>query len=160
MTGSKAGLHAPTLLVFIDDATGRLLMLWFVPEETTFAYVEAGHRYFLAHGKPVAFYSDRDSIFRINQEDALSGSGLTQFGRAMRELEIEIICANSPQAKGRVERVNQTLQDRLVKELRLRSISTIEEANQYVPEFMTDFDRRFAARPAQPSESASPTAGQ
>jgi transposase len=91
-----------TLLVFIDDATGRLLMLWFVPEETTFAYFEASKRYFLAHGKPVAFYSDRDSIFRINKEDALSGSGLTQFGRAMRELEIEIICANSPQAKGRV----------------------------------------------------------
>jgi hypothetical protein len=74
-------------------------------------------------------------------------SGLTQFGRAMQELDIQIICANTPQAKGRIERANQTLQDRLVKELRLRGISNMETANAFLPEFRDDFNRRFAVAP-------------
>ncbi len=137
-----------TLLVFIDDATGQLGELWFVPEETTFAYFEASRHYFERYGKPVAFYSDKHGIFRVNQPRPLgSTSGLTQFGRAMQELDIQIICANSPQAKGRIERANQTLQDRLVKELRLRGISDIDSANAYLPEFRADFNRRFAVQP-------------
>jgi len=137
-----------TLLVYIDDATGQLLELWFVPDETFFAYCEASRHYFERYGKPVAFYSDKHGIFRVNQEQTIGlGSGLTQFGRAMQELDIQIICANTPQAKGRIERANQTLQDRLVKELRLQGISDIDRANAYLAEFRQDFNRRFAVAP-------------
>jgi transposase len=137
-----------TLLVYIDDATGQLGELWFVPEETFFGYCEASRHYFERIGKPVAFYSDKHGIFRVNQPRPLgTTSGLTQFGRAMQELDVEIICANSPQAKGRIERANQTLQDRLVKEMRLRGISDIAQANAFLPEFREDFNRRFAVVP-------------
>ena len=137
-----------TLLVYIDDATGQLLELWFVPDETYFAYCEASRHYIERYGKPVAFYSDKHGIFRVNQPRPLGlSSGLTQFGRAMQDLDIQIICANSPQAKGRIERANQTLQDRLVKELRLRGIADMEAGNAYLPEFREDFNRRFAVAP-------------
>ena len=146
-----------TLLVYIDDATGQLLELCFVPDETTFAYFETSRRYFERCGKPVAFYSDRHGIFRVNQE-AKSGlsSGLTQFGRAMEDLGIQVICANSPQAKGRVERANQTLQDRLVKELRLRNISDMQAGNAYLPEFREDYNRRFAVQPRSSHDAHRP----
>ena len=85
-------------------------------------------------------------------------SGLTQFGRALYELNIDIICANTPQAKGRVERANQTLQDRLVKELRLRGINTIEAANAYAAEFMADFNARFGKQPRNPKDMHRPLA--
>jgi hypothetical protein len=137
-----------TLLVYIDDATGQLLELWFVPEETTFAYFEASRHYFERYGKPVAFYSDKHGIFRVNQPRPLgTTSGLTQFGRAMQELDVQIICANTPQAKGRIERANQTLQDRLVKELRLRGLSDIDSANAFLTEFRQDYNHRFAVQP-------------
>jgi hypothetical protein len=146
-----------TLLVYIDDATGQLLELWFVPDETFFAYCEASRHYFERYGKPVAFYSDKHGIFRVNQEQTTGlGSGLTQFGRAMQELDIQIICANSPQAKGRVERANQTLQDRLVKELRLRGISDMQAGNAYLPEFQDDFNRRFAVQPRSTHDAHRP----
>ncbi len=135
------------LLVYIDDATGRLMELYFTPGETTFSYFAATERYLARHGKPAAFYSDRNSIFKVNIKNALTGSGMTQFGRAMKELGIEIICANTPQAKGRVERAIQILQDRLVKEMRLRAISSIEVANEYVAEFMANYNERFAVEP-------------
>lgn len=112
-----------TLLVFIDDATGRLQQLRFVRSESLFGYFAALEPYLTTHGRPVAFYSDKHSIFRVAKSDARGGAGMTQFGRALAELNIEILCANSSQAKGRVERVNRTLQDRLVKELRLAGIS-------------------------------------
>jgi transposase len=137
-----------TLLVYIDDATGQLMELWFVPDETFFAYCEATRHYLERCGKPVAFYSDKHGIFRVNQPRPLgTTTGLTQFGRAMHDLDIQIICANSPQAKGRIERANQTLQDRLVKELRLRGISDIETANAFLPEFQEDYNHRFAVVP-------------
>ena len=146
-----------TLLVYIDDATGKLLELWFVPDETFFAYCEASRHYFERYGKPVAFYSDKHGIFRVNQEQTIGlGSGLTQFGRAMQALDIQIICANSPQAKGRVERANQTLQDRLVKELRLRGISDMDAGNAYLPEFRDDFNRRFAVEPRSTHDAHRP----
>src|ERR1700736_1904145 len=110
---------ACTLLVFIDDATSRLVQLRFVVSESTDSYLSAVHTYVVAFECPVAFYSDKHTVFRINRSNAPGGTGMTQFGRALAELNIEIICANSSQAKGRVERVNRTLQDRLVKELRL-----------------------------------------
>ncbi len=146
-----------TLLVFVDDATGQLGELWFVPAETTFAYFEACQHYFDRYGKPVAFYSDKHGIFRVNQARPLgTTSGLTQFGRAMQELDVQIICANSPQAKGRIERANGTLQDRLVKELRLQGISDITAGNAYLPEFRDDYNRRFAVLPRSSHDAHRP----
>jgi transposase len=139
--------EACVLLVFIDDASGKLLQLLFVENESFFSYCTAADGYFRQHGKPVAFYSDKHGVFRVNTPSMGQGNSLTQFGRAMRELDIQIICANTPQAKGRVERVNQTLQGRLVKEMRLRGISSMAEGNAYLPEFIADFNQRFAAEP-------------
>lgn len=141
------------LLVFIDDATGKLLHLRFAVSENTFDYFRATTAYLSEWGKPLAFYSDKHGIFRTTHGSELDRtSGLTQFGRALYELNIDIICANTPQAKGRVERANQTLQDRLVKELRLRGIDTIEAANAYAPEFVADFNVRFGKDPRNPKD--------
>jgi transposase len=142
-----------TLLVFVDDATSRLMYLQFVEAETTFNYFAAVRSYINEFGKPLAFYSDKFSVFRVNIPNALSGTGLTQFGRALKELDIELICAHSPQAKGRVERANQTLQDRLTKELRLRGLCRVAAANAYLPEFIAAYNERFAVAPRSP-ESA------
>lgn len=144
-----------TLLVYIDDATSKLLHLAFAKSETTAAYFGATKEYLETHGKPLAFYVDRHGVFRVNTTKALTArvedsNGKTQFGRAMDELGIELIFANSPEAKGRVEKVNQTLQDRLVKELRLQEISTMEEANRFLPTFIEDFNRKFAVVPKSP----------
>ncbi|QGJ76907.1 ISNCY family transposase [Sinorhizobium meliloti] len=147
-----------SLLVFIDDATGKLMQLRFVRSESAFSYFEALELYLKNHGAPVAFYSDKHSVFRVAKKDAKGGQGMTQFGRALYELNIDIICANTPQAKGRVERANQTLQDRLVKELRLRGIDTIAAANAYAPEFMADFNRRFGKAPRNPKDMHRPFA--
>lgn len=144
------------LLVLVDDATSRLMHLSLVEAETTFNYFAAVRSYLSLFGKPRAFYSDKFSVFRVNIPNALSGTGLTQFGRAMKELGVELICAHSPQAKGRVERANQTLQDRLVKELRLRSICSVEEANAYLPEFIADFNARFAVAPREEQDAHRP----
>src|SRR5215216_2369868 len=133
-----------TLLVFIDDATGRLMHLQFAHTETTFAYFDATSQYLRLHGRPKAFYSDKFSVFRPTKREILKGEAITQFARAMSELDIEVICANTPQAKGRVERVNHTLQDRLVKELRLRGICSIEQANAYLPQFIEGFNKKFS----------------
>jgi len=139
--------EACVLLVFIDDATGKLVELQFVDSESFFSYAQAVENYFKRYGKPITFYSDKHGIFRVNQTSSGSGDAITQFGRAMRELDIQIICANTPQAKGRVERANQTLQDRLPKEMRLLGISTREAGNVYLSEFMQDFNQRFADEP-------------
>ncbi len=147
---------ACTLIVFIDDATGRLLELFFTEAESTFSYFQAAEHYLKRFGKPLAFYSDKLSVFRVNQSTALSSSEVTQFSRAMYQLGIEVICANTPQAKGRVERANETLQDRLVKEMRLRDISSMATGNAYAPEFIADFDARFAVAPRDPMDAHRP----
>ena len=134
-----------TLIVFIDDATGRLLYLRFVAAETTQAYMEALGVYLGRYGRPVALYSDRHSIFRVNH--GRQEGKVMQFTRAVKTLDIEPIHANTPQAKGRVERANQTLQDRLVKELRLAGIDGMEAGNDFLPAFMADYNRRFAVAP-------------
>lgn len=126
--------------MFIDDATGRLTQLYFAESESTFSYFNAMRGHLNAHGKPVAFYSDKAGVFRVNTPDPQGGDGFTQFGRALSELNIDIICANTPAAKGRVERANLTLQDRLVKELRLQGISDRDAANAFAPEFVDDFN--------------------
>lgn len=133
-----------TLLVFIDDATSRLMHLRFVPSESTDSYFEALGGYLKTHGCPTAFYSDKHTVFRVNKPDAKGGSGMTQFGRALAELNIEILCANSSQAKGRVERANRTLQDRLVKELRLAEICDMSAGNAFLPGFMKQFNEKFS----------------
>ena len=135
------------LLVFIDDATGQLVQLRFVDSESFFSYCQTAESYFKHYGKPVAFYSDKNSIFRVNQPSSGTRPTLSQFGRAMQELDIQIICANTPQAKGRVERVIQTLQDRLPKEMRLRRLNSWEAGNAYLPEFLEDFNQRFDKEP-------------
>lgn len=135
-----------TLLVYIDDATSELMHLKMVESENTFAYMQATREYIERHGKPVAFYSDKHSVFR-NTNATANGDGMTQFGRAAEALNIEIICANSPQAKGRVERANATLQDRLVKAMRLEGISSIEEANAFLPDYIVRHNQRFAKAP-------------
>ena len=144
---------ASTLLVAIDDATGQLVGLLFVEHESFHSYACLVKAYFERYGKPVAFYSDKHGIFRVNQASVSAGEALTQFGRAMQDLEIQILCANSPQAKGRVERANQTLQDRLVKEMRLRDISNMEQGNRYLAEFIADFNQRFSV-PARSQHDA------
>ena len=136
-----------TLLVYVDDATSRLLELRIVASESTFDYFASTRAYLEHHGKPVAFYSDKASIFRVGAPEAATGAGMTQFGRALAGLNIDIVCANMPQAKGRVERAHLTLQDRLVKELRLRAISTPDAANAYLPAFRADYNRRFGREP-------------
>lgn len=139
------------LTVYIDDATGKLMALHFTPTETTQAYMEALDGYLKQYGRPVALYADKHSIFRVNMKNC--EAELTQFARACKTLDIKLIHANTPQAKGRVERANQTLQDRLVKELRLQGINDIDSANAYLPTFIEDYNRRFA-KPAKSSLDA------
>src|SRR5579862_220657 len=138
-----------TALVYVDDATSRLMVVHFTGAESTFAYFEATREYLGRYGKPLAFYSDKHSIFRVNQPGAIKGPGYTQFGRALYELNIDAICANTAAAKGRVERAHLTLQDRLVKELRLEGISSIEAANAFMPRFIADYNARFAKEPRE-----------
>src|SRR4051812_26348791 len=147
-----------TLLVFIDDATSCLMHLKFVATESTFDYFTVTREYLERYGKPVAFYSDKHATFRVNTVDATGGDGMTQFGRALHQLNIDIICANTPQAKGRVERAHGTLQDRLVKELRLAGISTIEAGNAFLPAFMGGYNRRLATEPRSDKDLHRPLA--
>jgi transposase len=129
-----------TLIVFIDDAT----CLLFAPAETTEAYLRALKQHILAHGLPLALYSDKYGVFRVNAKQAATGDGKTEFNRVTDRLKIEQICAHTPQAKGRVERSNQTLQDRLVKEMRLNGVSGIEAANAFAPSFIASWNAKFA----------------
>jgi transposase len=150
------------LLIFIDDATSRILYGQFVTVEDTLNLLGATRNYLRLHGRPVAFYVDRDSIYKVNrqatvEEELKDAEPLTQFTRAMGELTIGMIFAMSPQAKGRVERGFRTHQDRLVKELRLAGISTMEEANEFLRDvYMPDHNRRCAVAPAHPGDAHRP----
>ena len=141
-----------TLVVFIDDATGRLTQLHFMPTETTLGYMRVLHSHIMKYGVPTSLYSDKHSIFRINAKE-IAPETETQFSRAARELGIECIHAHSPQAKGRVERANQTLQDRLVKEMRLANINDMDSANAWLPGYIDAYNRRFAVTPKDPSDA-------
>jgi transposase len=132
------------LMVNIDDATNRTFAR-FYPAETTKAAFDVFGRWVRRHGLPRALYVDRHSIYR----DEGHPEKLTQFGRAMEELGVELICANSPQAKGRVERRNGVFQDRLVKEMRLRGINTMSQGNALLEKmFLDDLNKRYAVNPA------------
>lgn len=145
------------LLGFIDDATNQVY-LEFASSESTESYFKSLKNYMIEKGKPLAFYTDRLSAFRVNNDkEGYRKQGLTQIGRALKELGIELICANSPQAKGRVERLFKTLQDRLVKEMRLLGINTIEAANQYLPIYIKEHNELFSITAAQPVSKFRPT---
>jgi len=131
------------MTVFIDDATGEYAVLMLSPSETLQAYQQAMYQYIKEYGKPRALYSDRHSIFKVNKGE-MKETKVSQFGRAMKELDIELIFAATPEAKGRVERANQTLQNRLVKEFRLRNINTIEDANKFLKEYKYVLTNKFA----------------
>lgn len=130
--------------VFIDDATSKLTALVFSKGETLDSYFQALEQHINRYGRPRALYTDKFSIFQSNSKDK---NGPTQMQRALKELEIELILANSPQAKGRVERANRTLQDRLVKEFSLRGIKTIEDANDFAKEFVEIYNEKFSKEP-------------
>lgn len=147
------------LVIYIDDATSRILYGEFVSVENTLNLMTTTRTYIERNGRPGAFYVDKDSVYVINQppnneEQLKREDPLTQFGRAMKQLDIEIINAHSPQAKGRVERGFRTHQDRLVKELRLRGISTVEDANRFLWDtYIPDHNRRCAVEPFSPTEA-------
>lgn len=142
-----------TLIAYIDDATSRIMDGMFVDYEGTFTLFAATEHYLNTYGKPVSLYVDKHSTFKINRQATIEEElkdvlPQSQFGRAMDQIRIELICANSPQAKGRVERLFETLQDRLVKELRLAGISTKEEATRYFREiYIPKHNAKFAVLP-------------
>lgn len=122
---------ACTLLVFIDDATSKIMHLEFVTGESFLCVAGSTMTYLITQGRPLSFYVDNASVFKVNINN-FEGLKKTQLGRALEELGIELVFARSPQAKGRVERAHQTLQDRLIKDLRLQNISSQEEANHFL----------------------------
>jgi transposase len=143
------------LLGAVDDATSEIVALQFRPAEDVHGYASLFREVFTRHGLPLAVYGDRLNLLVRNDahwsvEEQLSGAqSPTHLGRMLQDLGIGYIAARSPQAKGRVERLWATLQDRLVSELRLRGIRTVEAAHAYLPEFIADFNRRFGKPPAQ-----------
>ena len=151
--GPRLSLHG-----IIDDATGKVLALYFRLQEDTIGYLQVLMQMLKNHGVPCSFYSDRHSIFfsakmgKLSIEEELAGKTvhLTQFGRALQELQITHIPAHSPQAKGRVERLWGTLQSRLVIELRLAGVSDLDGANAFLPSYLPRFNERFAVAAADP----------
>ena len=142
-----------TLLIFVDDATSGITAGKFFRSETTLGYQEILEEHLKRYGRPLGLYVDKHSVFRTSRENSFAKENETHFGRVLRELDIELICAHSPQAKGRVERANGVLQDRLIKEMRIRELSTIEEGNEFLPIFIKDYNKRFK-KPAGNEEDA------
>lgn len=136
------------LLLSIDDANGRITHAKFDKNEGITAVFKFWLEYFDQNGLPTSVYLDKFSTYKINHPAAVDNKELmTQFQRAMNQINVKLIHAHSPEAKGRVERVFKTLQDRLVKELRLAGISTIEEANKFLIEYIPKFNKQFAVAP-------------
>jgi len=137
------------LLVCIDDATSKIMLMRFCRTETLEDYLELLQLYVQKYGRPKGFYSDKHSVFRVTRKEVYEhGKWTTQFHEVLKKLDIELICANSPQAKGRVERANGTLQDRLIKELRERDIRSIEEGNKVLDGYAEVHNKKFAIEPA------------
>jgi transposase len=145
---------AATVVGAVDDATSAILALHFRPTEDLHGYMSLFRDVFTVHGLPLAVYGDRLNLLVRNDphwslEEQLAGTQFpTHLGRVLQALGVGYIAAHSPQAKGRVERLWATLQDRLVSELRVRRIATLEDAQAYVPAFIADYNRRFAKPPA------------
>ena len=148
-----------TLLVFIDDATSKIVWLEFAESESMIGVMKATRGYLNTFGRPISFYVDFGGVFSVNTNNP-DREKLSQFERAMKEFEIEVIHALSPQAKGRVERANKTLQDRLVKELRLAGVSTIGAANVFVQgKYLEQHNAKFAIEAADPVDVHRPIVG-
>jgi len=150
-----------TLLLAVDDATGKVPYALFQEQEDTEGYFRLMAGIIQRHGVPLAIYSDRHLVFRRPGADEtieapVDMNKLTQFGRAMRELGVPQVFARSPEAKGRIERANGTFQDRLVAELRLAGASSIEEANTVLEAFLPRFNERFGVPAAQPEVAYRP----
>jgi len=139
------------LLAAIDDATGKITHAWFSPHEGVVPVFLFWHVYVYTLGKPLGIYLDKFSTYKINHKSALDNSELmTQFERLAQNLDIELITAHSPQAKGRIERLFQTLQDRLVKEMWLESINTPQTGNRFLKKiFIPKFNEQFAVTAAK-----------
>ena len=150
--GEKYSLHG-----FIDDATGKITGLYMCKNECLLGYLEVLRQTLENFGIPISLYPDKYSVFfppkkvndHITIEEQLNGreKGITQFGRIVEELGISMFAANSPQAKGRVERLWETLQSRLVTEFRINKIKTIEDANRFFPEYIKKYNSKFAVDP-------------
>lgn len=148
-----------TLIAFIDDATSDILWLEFAKSESTESLMRATRSYVEHFGKPAALYSDRGVVYKVNNNNP-DNDKITQYGRAMSELHVKLIFARSPEAKGRVENLFGTLQDRLVKELRLANISTIEEANEFVQkDYVPKHNLKFAVEPKSETNLHEPING-
>ncbi len=151
----KATLHGA-----IDDATGTVMGLWFEKEETLKGYYEMMWQILNKYGIPEAFYGDNRTIFEFRKlsekSQTVDRDVHVNFRRMCRQLGIELITTSVSQAKGRIERLWGTLQSRLISELRLRGITAIEAANSYLPEFMADYNRRFAVKPDMESSLFAP----
>lgn len=145
----RGGIDDLCLLASIDDATGKITHAKFDKNESTRSVFEFWKEYIEKNNKPMAIYLDKYSTYKVNHKNAVDNHDLiTQFERAMNELDTNPITAHSPQAKGRVERLFKTLQDRLIKEMRLKNISTIEDANKFLQEeFIPSFNKRFSVKP-------------
>ena len=140
--------------------TSKTAVAKFMPTETTEGYLKLLKEHLEKHGRPLGLYVDKHSVFRVNREEIKKGTGITHFGRVVKELGIELICANSPQAKGRVERKNSLFQDRLIKEMRLQGINTIEEGNAFLPQFLEEINQRFGKEAADPENAHRPLRAQ
>lgn len=145
-----------TLIQFVDDATSKTTVARFVPTEGTDEYLELLEEHLKKYGRPLSLYTDKHSTFRVNKEEIKKGVGITHFGQVVKDLGIELICAHSPQAKGRIERKGGVFQDRLVKEMRLRGINSMEEANNFLPQFLEEMNQRFGKEPAHPEDAHRP----
>jgi hypothetical protein len=145
-----------SLVIFVDDATSRLTVGKFVPAETTEAYQTILEEHLRKYGRPLGLYTDKHSIFRTSRENRGVRAKETHFGRVLKELDIELICAHSPQAKGRVERANGTLQDRLIKEMRLEGISSLEDGNKFLPKFIEGYNKKFGKAPRETEDAHRP----
>ncbi len=154
--GQNVSLHGA-----IDDATGKILALYFMPTECLEGYFELIRLIIKKHGIPLSFYADQHTIFQATSKknlsiaDELSGqpAPMSQLERALRELHITLIPALSPQAKGRIERMWNTLQSRLPVELRLAGIRDIDSANSFLPSFIQNLNSKFAVCPTQPQKA-------
>ena len=144
------------LMAYIDDASSRVYARFYAYEGTIPA-MDSFTRYVQQYGMPLAIYADKHSTYHSPAEptvaEQLAGvEPMSQFGRALGELGVELIPAHSPQAKGRVERLFKTFQDRLIKELRLAGGSTLDEANRFLEDYLPIYNQRFSVHPVQPAD--------
>lgn len=143
------------LLLTIDDATGKIKKARFEKNEGVEAVFGFWKEYAEKHGRlPKRLYVDKFSTYKVNHKNAVDDPHMiTQFDRALRDVGVELICAHSPQAKGRVERVFGTLQDRLVKEMALAGVKTIDEANAFLQTYIPKFNAQFSVRAAKEGDA-------